>query len=196
MTYETPGPEDTAFPVLARPRSFTLAQDQRARGGIGPPPARREKSFMASRREARLGFTEQRRGDEILGQRPHVYFSLHPCQLSSVVLCSVLEKDNLTGWADLEGSLSWVSVQLPMRQWWPGERHGATLYHAELAPSGLRWLSELSPGLPTPLHILCAAKRPGQGDTGGTEIQPVLRAQSVQNKGCLLLVGLSTGVNL
>lgn len=149
--------------------------------------------------EAHLGFMEQRRGDEILLIKwPHVHFFLHPCQLSSVVLPSVPEKDNLClpGWARPRGEPFLGQHPAPDESVVARRAARSHAMQHRAGPSGLQRLSELSLGLPTPLHTLCAAKGPGRRDTGGTEIQPVLRAQSAQNKGCLLLVGPSTGVNL
>lgn len=155
-------------------RPLTLAQDKQACGGEGPPPARKGKNFAASPREARRGFTERRRGDEILERRPHVHFSLHPCQLSSVVLCSIPEKGNLTGWARPRGGP--FLGQCPALDESVVARRAAQsrVVPCRVGLSGLRWLSELSPALPTPLYTSCIVKGPGREDVGGTEIQPCL----------------------
>lgn len=44
-----------------------------------------------------MGFVEERKGDEILERQSHLHFCLHLCPLSSTVLGSIPEKDNLIG---------------------------------------------------------------------------------------------------
>lgn len=71
-----------------------------------------KKRVEASRQEVHLSFVELRRGEGILEPQSQLHFSLHLCQLSSMVLNSIPEIDNLIGSAQPMEVPSGVNVQL------------------------------------------------------------------------------------